>query len=77
MAVTEGREAEIDAQLERLEEEERLVSARRRSLHDRMAIYPEQAERLGPKEREISQLRRELHRQIDELRVERSALHAE
>jgi len=69
-----GHEGEdLDALLERLEAEERLVSARRRKLHDRMAIFPDDTGELERQEREVSTRRRELHRQIDELREQRSA----
>ena len=69
--MTNGRD-ELDAQLEQLEDEERRVSARRRKLHDRMAIFPA-SEELAEQERTLSKFRRELHKQIDELRERRSA----
>jgi predicted nucleic acid-binding Zn-ribbon protein len=69
-------EHEIDVQLERLEEEERDISLRRRRLHDRIAIFPENAAKaeLERREREISKERRELHERIDDLRVRRNEL---
>jgi len=65
-------------ELERLEEEELAVSARRRRLHDRIDFLrgtgePDLEERLAKlaeEERAISDRRRELHRVIDALRVE-------
>jgi hypothetical protein len=69
--VTNGKD-ELEAQLEQLEDEERRVSARRRKLHDRMAIFPA-SEELAEQERTLSKLRRELHKQIDELRERRRA----
>ena len=60
--------------LEELEQEERRVSARRRKLHDRIAIFPDETGELARQEREISQQRRELHRRIDELREQRNQL---
>jgi hypothetical protein len=63
-------DAELDAQIEALEAEEREVSARRRKLHDRLASFPNEA--TAQQEREISQHRRELHVQIDSLKAERS-----
>ena len=54
-------------ELERLEAEEREVSAQRRRLHERLDAFPsESAQR---QERELSTRRKELHQQIDELRV--------
>ena len=50
-----------------LEEQERDISARRRNLHARIAIFPNDA--LEAREREISRERRELHRRIDDLRA--------
>jgi uncharacterized coiled-coil protein SlyX len=69
--VTNERD-ELEARLEQLENEERSLSARRRKLHDRMAIFPA-SEELAEQERALSKLRRELHQQIDELRERRSA----
>jgi hypothetical protein len=65
---------EIDALLKELEEEERVLSASRRRLHDRIALYPDTTDAdLEAKERELSQRRRELHAQIDSLRASRHA----
>jgi hypothetical protein len=65
-------------ELERLEEEEQAVSARRRRLHDRIDFLrasgePDSEERLArltAEERAISDRRLELHGLIDALRVE-------
>ncbi len=66
-------EHHLDAHLARLEDEERLVSARRRKLHERMAIFPDDSGELERQERELSARRRALHRQIDEVREQRGA----
>ena len=59
--------AEIIARLDELEAEERLVSAERRRLHDRLdAFYNEAA---AQREAELSRRRKELHVEIDALRV--------
>jgi hypothetical protein len=70
--------SDLDAQLERLEEEERGLSAKRRRLHDRMDIFAgaagvegTAAEERRDEERALSQRRRELHEQIRELRARR------
>jgi len=63
---------ELIAQLARLELEEAEVSARRRKLHDRIAIFPSPA--LQEAERDLSLQRRELHRRIDETRAELAAV---
>jgi chromosome segregation ATPase len=67
---------ELDALLERLEEEENELSARRRKLHDRIALFPDPARQaeLQAQEEELSQRRRELHRRIDEVRAQRNEL---
>jgi hypothetical protein len=65
-------------ELEKLEEEELAVSARRRRLHDRIDFLrgsgepdvEERLARLTTEERAISDRRLELHRLIDALRVE-------
>jgi hypothetical protein len=62
---------ELIAQLARLELEESEVSARRRKLHDRIAIFPSPA--LQEAEQELSLQRRELHRRIDAARAELSS----
>jgi chromosome segregation ATPase len=71
---TDASSGDLDSLLEDLEREERSVSARRRRLHDRIAIFPDETGELAQQEREISQQRRELHRRIDELREQRSRL---
>ncbi len=68
-----------ERELERLESEERALSARRRRLHERIdflraggAEEPDGGHALAlleRQEREVSAARRSLHRQIDELRV--------
>jgi uncharacterized coiled-coil DUF342 family protein len=71
--------SEIEAELDRLEEEERAISAKRRRLHDRMDIWAGAAGAEGAaaanerraEERELSERRRELHKRIRELRVRR------
>ena len=63
----EESQQELEALLERLEAEEREISALRRKLHDRLASFPNEVTQ--QQEREISAKRRELHAQIDELRV--------
>ena len=65
--MTEESEAELEAQLERLEAEERDISALRRKLHERLASFPNEV--TEQHEREVSKQRRELHAQIDDLRL--------
>jgi peptidoglycan hydrolase CwlO-like protein len=65
--VPEESQAELETLLERLENEEREISALRRKIHDRLASFPNEV--TEKQEREVSQKRRELHAQIDELRV--------
>jgi hypothetical protein len=60
-------ESELELQLRQLEEEERLVSARRRALHERLANFPN--ELAVQQEQALSARRRELHAAIDELRI--------
>lgn len=60
--------AEIAARLEQLEQEEQLVSAERRRLHDRLNAFHNEA--AAARERELSARRKELHREIDTLRVQ-------
>ena len=55
-------------ELERLEQQERKVSAIRRQLHDRLDSFPNDA--AMAKERKISDARRALHRRIDALKAE-------
>ena len=59
---------ELVALIAALELEEHAVSARRRKLHDRIAIFPSEAHQQA--ERELSAHRRGLHRRIDEARAE-------
>jgi chromosome segregation ATPase len=64
--------------MKQLEAEERALSARRRKLHDRIAIFPDTTGTLEEQEREISRKRRVLHQQIDQLRDRAvAARHAE
>jgi hypothetical protein len=63
-------DANLDAQIEALEEEEREISAQRHRLHDRLASFPNEV--TAKQEQEISKRRRELHVQIDALKAERS-----
>jgi hypothetical protein len=65
-------ERDLITQLARLELEESELSARRRKLHDRIAIFPSHA--LREAERELSLHRREVHRRIDETRAELAAV---
>lgn len=67
--VDEHEAFEAQRLLAKLEEEEKAVSARRRKLHERMALFPDAAASREVEERELSIRRRELHRQIDELRA--------
>jgi hypothetical protein len=55
-------------ELERLEQQERKVSAIRRQLHDRLDAFPNEA--AAVKERKISAARRALHTRIDALKGE-------
>jgi chromosome segregation ATPase len=72
--VGQSRE-EIDALLKELEAEERVLSASRRRLHDRIALYPDMnGADLEEKERELSDRRRELHARIDALRASRHSV---
>lgn len=65
--MAEETEAELEARLERLENEEREISALRRKLHERLASFPNEV--TEQHEREVSKTRRELHAQIDDLRA--------
>jgi hypothetical protein len=64
-------DAEQEALLAQLEEEERTVSTERRRLHDRIDNWGGTDE-LYERERELSRRRRELHERIDELRARRA-----
>ena len=55
-------------ELERLEQQERKVSAIRRQLHDRLDSFPNETTSI--KERKISDARRALHKRIDALKAE-------
>ena len=59
--------SETLAEIALLELEEHTISARRRRLHDRIAIFPSDAAQQA--ERELSVYRRELHRRIDTARA--------
>lgn len=60
--------AALIAELERLEEEERELSVKRRSLHDRIDRgFPNES--LLAEEKRVSAARRELHDRIDVLRA--------
>jgi hypothetical protein len=65
--VADESQAELETLLERLEAEEREVSALRRKLHERLASFPNEV--TEQHEREVSKKRRELHAQIDDLRA--------
>ena len=68
-------EVELVTRLARLERDERLISARRRKLHERIASFPTPEHEEA--ERELSQQRRDLHRRIDAVQAEIEALRAE
>jgi len=72
MAASDNKD--LDALLEELEAQERLISLQRRRMHDRLASFPNAS--TEQREREISRQRRELHAKIDALRAERSARRA-
>lgn len=76
MTVPTEDERALEAELARLEEEERDLSLLRRKLHDRMAIFPDgtNVAELEAREMDLSRQRRELHRRIDEIRAQRTAL---
>jgi hypothetical protein len=65
--VEDESEPELRTRLEKLEAEEREISALRRKLHDRLASFPNEV--TEEHEREVSKQRRELHVQIDALRA--------
>ncbi len=67
-------EQELLKELANLELEESDVSARRRKIHSRIAIFPTPS--LQEAERELSLHRRELHRRIALARAELTALRA-
>ena len=62
-----GDQADLEARLEKLEQEERDISTLRRKLHERLASFPN--ELVAKQERELSLRRREIHQEIDELRI--------
>ncbi len=66
--MTEPTQDDLHTLLAELEAEERSVSARRRKLHERIAMFPDASDELTRRERELSQQRRELHVRIDALR---------
>jgi len=59
---------QLAAEIERLEAEERKVSALRQQIHDRLASFPNDV--TARQERELSARRVELHAEIDRLRAE-------
>jgi hypothetical protein len=60
-------EPDLDELLLRLEREEREVSARRTTLHERLASFPNPV--LEEQERQLSKRRQELHDEIDQVRA--------
>lgn len=62
---------DLDERLEKLEAEEREVSAQRAKLHDRLASFSNAATQRH--ERELSERRKQLHDEIDRLKAERDA----
>jgi len=63
---------DLEDRLERLEAEEREVSALRAKLHDRLASFTNaETER---HERDLSKRRNELHDEINRLRVQRDSM---
>jgi hypothetical protein len=58
----------LRTELDRLEHEERELSAARRRLHDRLASFPNP--HTEARERELSALRHQLHQRIDAHRVQ-------
>ena len=74
---------DLDALLEQLAQEERLLARQRARLHDRIDFLrangnadgnpasPEQLEALDEQERELSRARKGLHARMSELRAER------
>lgn len=76
-------ESDEPEDLERLEDEERRISKRRRQLHERITfalttgdgtgqpVTPEYLDELNAQEREISKARKELHARIDAIRERR------
>ena len=84
--VTALGDAELGILLKRLEREERLVSRRRTTLHNRIDFVRaggfastdpthEQLSTLEAAEAELSEQRHALHRRIDELQAEHSRRH--
>jgi hypothetical protein len=59
--------AALRAELERLEQDEREISAYRRKIHERIDRFPSEAAVI--EERRVSAERKALHRRIDELRA--------
>jgi hypothetical protein len=76
MAMSTNAETHLELLLEQLDEEERLISAERRRLQDRIDYFAgvagssDELAELERKERHLSQRRRELHERIDALRGE-------
>ena len=69
---TQPKQEELVARIAALELEERMVSARRTKLHDRIAIFPSESHQQA--ERELSTYRRDLHRRIDDVAGELALL---
>ena len=72
-----SQQSQLDLLLEQLDEEERLLSAERRRLQDRIDYFsgPAQSTELAAleeREQELSRRRRELHERIDALRGDES-----
>jgi hypothetical protein len=76
MAMSTDAETHLELLLEQLAEEERIISAERRRLQDRIDYFAgvagssDELAELERKERDLSQRRRELHERIDALRGE-------
>jgi hypothetical protein len=76
MAMSTDAETHLELLLEQFAEEERIISAERRRLQDRIDYFAgvagssDELGELERKERDLSQRRRELHTRIDALRGE-------
>ena len=76
MAMSTDAETHLERLLEQLAEEERIISAERRRLQDRIDYFAgvagssDELGELERKERDLSRRRRELHTRIDALRGE-------
>src|SRR5579862_4600308 len=58
---------DLEQLLERLEREEREVSTKRATIHERLASFPNSV--LEEQERQLSERRKELHQEIDKVRA--------